>query len=95
MRFRLWSALKGKIKKDRTLLLIGCDIKQLQSHLESKFVGGMHWGNYGRGGWSVDHVRPLSSFNLRDKEQVKIACHYTNLQPLWELDNIKKGNKIL
>lgn len=42
----------------------------------------------------ADHVRPLSSFNLENDDDIKKACHYTNLQPLWAVDNIKKGNKI-
>ena len=38
-------------------------------------------------------IVPLSSFDLTDKEQSRKACHFTNLQPLWAKDNLKKGNK--
>ena len=41
----------------------------------------------------LDHVRPLSSFDLTDSEQLKEACHYTNIQPLLKSDNRKKGSK--
>jgi hypothetical protein len=53
----------------------------------------MSWDNYGVNGWHVDHIRPLSSFYLTDNNQLEIACHYTNMQPLWGKDNIKKGAK--
>jgi hypothetical protein len=53
----------------------------------------MSWGNYGQ--WHIDHIIPLSSFNLLEEQQFKIACHYTNLQPLWAKENLSKGNKII
>lgn len=62
-------------------------------YLESLFQPGMVWENYGNDGWHIDHVRPLSSFDLLDPVQFSQACHYTNLQPLWAKDNLSKGNK--
>jgi hypothetical protein len=51
--------------------------------------------NYGKGlgKWSIDHITPLDSFNLINKEQFLIAANYKNLQPLWFEENIKKSNK--
>lgn len=58
---------------------------------EESFLDGMNWGNYGAPkGWHVDHIRPCASFNLSDPEQQGECFHYTNLQPLWAKDNIKK-----
>lgn len=54
----------------------------------------MSWENYGKNGWHLDHIIPLSAFDLTDPEQLKIACHYTNIQPLWARDNLVKSNKI-
>ena len=48
--------------------------------------------NYGTFGWHIDHIRPCSSFDLTDLEQQKQCFHYTNLQPLWWFDNIKKSS---
>jgi hypothetical protein len=77
-----------------TLELIGCDRETFISHIEKQFTEGMTWENYGLKGWHVDHIIPLSSFNLTVEDEVKKACHYTNLQPLWWQDNLEKGNKI-
>lgn len=69
---------------------LGCSIEQLKQHLESKFQPGMTWDNYGLYGWHVDHIVALAKFDLTDQQQFLKACHYTNLQPLWAEDNIKK-----
>jgi len=92
-RRRVVSGLKyqQKIKLANTIELIGCSWEFLRKHLESKFTEGMSWDNYGK--WHIDHIIPISSFDLSNIEQQKIACNYTNLQPLWALDNIRKGNR--
>lgn len=90
LRVRLRKALKGNYKKGSAIRDLGCSVDELKIHLESKFTKGMSWDNYGE--WHIDHIRPLSSFDLTDAEQLKQACHYTNLQPLWAADNLSKGN---
>lgn len=84
-----------KKKKNKTLDLVGCDVKTLKQYLENKFLKGMSWKNYGFYGWHIDHIRPCSSFDLTNPEQQKICFHYTNLQPLWAADNLRKSDKIL
>jgi hypothetical protein len=72
--------------------LIGCTREELMVYLESKFKPGMTWDNYGRFGWHIDHIKPLSLFDLTCEEEAKIAGHYTNLQPLWAEENLRKSN---
>lgn len=60
---------------------LGCSFEFLVGYIEAKFEPGWTWENLGTF-WELDHVRPLSSFNLNDPEQFRIACHYNNLQPL-------------
>jgi hypothetical protein len=43
-------------------------------------------------GWHIDHIRPVSSFDLSDPAQVQECFHFSNLQPLWAIDNIKKSD---
>ena len=81
------------VKAIRTNALIGCTITELCQHLEAQFTDGMNWDNYGRNGWHIDHIRPCASFNLTDPYQQRQCFHYSNLQPLWEADNIRKGAK--
>lgn len=73
---------------------LGCEWTEFMSHIERQFAPGMTWQNHGHSGWHFDHIRPLSSFDLTDDGQLKQACHFTNVQPLWAADNVRKGAKI-
>jgi hypothetical protein len=93
LRTRIWNALKGNVKSRKTMELLGASIEIVKTHLQSKFTDGMTWENYGQ--WHVDHIVPCDAFDLSIGENQKICFHYTNLQPLWKLDNMKKSNKII
>ena len=95
VRSRLAIALKHQktVRHSRSLVLLGCSISDLRKYLEKKFKPGMTWKNHGFNGWHIDHIKPLSKFNLEDPEQQKIAFHFTNLQPLWAKENLKKSDK--
>lgn len=84
---------RGQSKSKTARELVGCDLDELRTHLESQFHPGMTWGNHGYEGWHVDHIRPLAAFDLSDPEQQKQAFHFSNLQPLWKKDNLDKGTK--
>jgi hypothetical protein len=90
---RLYDAVKHQrgVKSAKTIELLGCTVEQLQTFIEAEFTDGMTWENYGE--WHIDHIRPCASFNLEDPEEQKKCFHWTNLQPLWALDNIRKGDK--
>ena len=66
---------------------------ELIIHLEEKFTGEMSWDNYGI--WHVDHIRPISSFNIQEigDESFMECWSLKNLQPLWGDENIRKSNK--
>lgn len=90
IRTRLYLAIK-----DKSLSLpeyLGCTTQVLMAHLQSQFQSGMSWDNYGE--WHIDHIAPLSSFNLEEPEELARACHYSNLQPLWAGDNLRKGGRL-
>jgi hypothetical protein len=93
LRSRVYSVLKRGAKVGSAVNDLGCSVEELRIHLETQFQPGMTWDNHGRDGWHIDHIRPLSAFDLSDPEQFKEACHYTNLQPLWAKDNLSKGCK--
>ncbi len=95
LRARLRSSLKENIKSGSAVKNLGCSLEELKAYLESKFQPGMTWDNWSVNGWHIDHIKPLSSFDLSNKEQLAEACHYTNLQPLWAKDNLSKGDKII
>jgi hypothetical protein len=88
------STIKPDEPENKTLRsskLLDCNFGELKMYLESKFLPGMTWDNYGE--WHIDHIKPCAIFDLTDLEQRKQCFHYSNLQPLWAIDNIKKGAK--
>ncbi len=98
--YRLTERLRGRLKAilgdkrpEALSKSLGCTSEELVAYLESQFSPGMCWENYGLYGWHIDHIKPLSSFDLTDKVQYSQACRYTNLRPLWAQDNLKKGKK--
>jgi len=90
-RLRKYLITHNITKKNKTFNIVGCSPQSLKEHLEKRFVDGMSWDN--RSEWHIDHIIPLSS--AKTEEELYGLCHYTNLQPLWAEDNLKKSNKIL
>jgi hypothetical protein len=94
IRSRFVGALKGQRNIARAESLIGCSLEFFRGYVEAKFTFGMSWENWGKKGWHLDHIKPLASFDMTDIGQQLEAFHYSNLQPLWWKDNLKKGAKI-
>jgi len=71
-------------------------MKQLKEHIEKQFVRGMTWDNYGRGGWNIDHIIPITAFNYDSPNDLdfKRCWSLNNLRPLWETENIKKSDTL-
>lgn len=94
LRGRIRSLLTNGRKSESSKKLLGCSVEQLKNYLESKFLPGMSWENRGLKGWHIDHIRPVASFDLSQPEEIARCFHYTNLQPLWAIDNLKKSDSI-
>ena len=90
LRKRLGQALLKQCtrKNNKTEELLGISFKEFKEYIEFLMTPKMTWSTI-----ELDHVRPLSSFNLTDSNQLKEAAHYTNIQPLLKSDNRKKGSK--
>lgn len=91
LRDRLRKALKNNYKNGSAVRDLGCSIEFFKTYIESKFRPGMSWDNHGK--WHIDHIIPLSHFNLKDRSDFLIACNYNNLQPLWATENLSKNNR--
>ena len=91
LRARMSDALNGRCKADTTKALLGCTYEEACAYIEAQFTEGMSWDKMGIHGIHIDHIRPCASFDLTDPEQQRECFHYTNLQPLWAEDNLKKG----
>jgi hypothetical protein len=93
LRSRVSKIVSGVVKQGSAIKDLGCTVDELKIYLESQFQPGMSWNNYGQDTWHIDHIKPLASFDLSNSDELKKAVHYTNLQPLWAKDNLKKSNK--
>jgi len=80
-------------KNWNTLSAIGCGREDFKVYIESLFAEGMNWSNYGMGDgkWSIDHIKPLST--AQTEQDVFELSHYSNLQPMWWIENVIKSNK--
>jgi hypothetical protein len=94
VRTRLRQYLKSLsiVKSKRTFDIVGCSPLELKEHISKQFSDDMSWDRIGKE-IHIDHIIPLSS--AKSEDEIYKLCHYTNLQPLWAEDNLKKSNKIL
>lgn len=92
LRIRLSHAIRGGYRCGSSITDLGCSFEDFLTYLERRFLEGMSWDNYGFGAnkWNIDHIKPLCTFDLSDRNQLLEACHYTNLRPMWHMDNIKR-----
>jgi hypothetical protein len=93
LRTRLNHALKTNIKSKRTLKLLGCNTEFFKKYYQDKFSKGMTWNKVMNGEIQIDHIIPCCKFDLSKPSEQTICFHYTNLQPMWAKDNIKKGGR--
>lgn len=95
-RLRQILRLQAICKEGSILELIGCSMGDFVKHIESLWTEGMCWENYGRNNdnWQLDHIIPCCSFDLNFPEEIKKCYHFSNVQPLWKLENASKGSRM-
>ena len=91
VRGRIRHAMISHSKNKSSIEYLGCTPDELKTYLEKQFTFGMNWKNHGFG-WHIDHIIPLAS--ATSVKEVETLLHYTNLQPLWKQDNLRKGSKL-
>jgi len=98
LRCRMYSACKKYDQSelpvrpcDMAVCFLGCTESELVERLEWQMTSGMDWTNAGAKGWHIDHIQPLSMFDLRKVDHIKAACNANNLRPCWEKENLKKN----
>lgn len=100
LEFRIVKNLRRRFKRfvknnfsTRKEKILGCSPQELKQYLESLWLPGMTWENYGFGAdkWNIDHIEPCCSFDLLNEIEQEKCFHYTNLRPLWQVENFSKA----
>jgi hypothetical protein len=92
MRQAVRRAFAGTSKPARTFALLGVSRDEAMRIIESRFIDGMTWQNYGA--WHIDHIFPLSAVSIGRPIEKRAVCHIDNLQPMWGPENSSKHNKV-
>lgn len=92
LRGRLRKAIKNCQKTGSAVRDLGCTIEEFKVYIEGLFLPGMSWKDWGFGDdkWHLDHIKPIKMFNMEAREELLQVCHYTNIRPLWQKDNLSR-----
>ena len=88
LRTRINRALSRKCKLDSTIALLGCSARFFKKYISGLFLPGMSWEARN---FEIDHIQPISSFDLTTLDGQRAAFNYRNTQPLFRADNLRKG----
>jgi hypothetical protein len=95
--YKMGDLIRGALNRGGTSAkfedFVGYSTQQLKTHLEAQFTKDMNWERFRLGEIHIDHIVPISSFNLSDPDELKSAWAITNLRPLWAKDNLMKSSK--
>jgi len=96
IRAGIYNSLKQKKNKRSWEKILDYTLNDLIKHLESQFKEEMNWDNYGKGGWEIDHIIPISLFNITSVncKGLKKGWALENLRPLWAKENNFKRAKL-
>ena len=70
-------------KNNHPIEYLVCDKGTLKEHFKKKMTPELTSDNI-----HIDHIKPVSRFNLDDEEELLKCLHFTNLQPLLCKDNL-------
>lgn len=87
-RLRKIFTMKNLEKTKHTIEYLGCTEQEFYDHIIKQMIPGMTFDNI-----HLDHIKPISKWNLEDEEELRKCCHYTNIQPLFAEDNLSKSDK--
>lgn len=91
---RLREVIHADSRALHTAELLGCSVEDFKSHLESQFDEKMSWENYSNTGWHIDHIVPCAYFDLTRKSHQRRCFHWSNMQPMWSVENITKRDSL-
>jgi hypothetical protein len=92
LRKRIWASIKKK--KNSSLELLGCNINLYLEWIKFTMSDDMSWENYGKI-WNIDHIIPISSFDLENENEIKLAFNWKNTWAMYSTENFKKKNKLI
>jgi len=92
VRSRIYISL-NKNKNKHTIEYLGCNTEEYLKWLEYN-NSNYTLNNRGKG-WHIDHVIPLSKFNLDDENEQQLAFNWRNTTALSPKENLEKNNKII
>lgn len=89
-------AILDNLKSAHTEEMLGCTVDQFKSHIESQFVDGMSWDNWGNEEeeWSIDHILPCELFDFSLPSHQMTCFRRENVRPIWHKENISKQDKL-
>ena len=98
MRSRISQAIKNNYKHGIGVKYLGISISEYKNYLESQFEPWMNWDNWrhhhdSEKSWHIDHIQPISTFDLSTEEGIKAAFIWRNTIPLDSFENMSKGAK--
>ena len=99
---RLDLNMKTRSAQHKLTYELGCNMDDFMKHIESRFVVGMCWRNYGKV-WNLEHIIPVSYCERKEfknkaadgQEKIRAEItHHMNIKPLMVADNSRKNNNI-
>jgi hypothetical protein len=93
IRTRIYNCLRNKNKTKHSVDYLGCSSDEYFKWIFN-YNNNCSLENHGKE-WHVDHVIPISKFDLNNEDEQLLAFNWRNTMPLTAKENLSKNNKIL